>query len=90
VPWEVDVIERLLKEILRGGTSTPAALARQLNTSPEMVTAMLERLVQLGLIETFSPSCDVSSCQDCSLGGYCQKPAQSPGQIWAVKGSQTL
>ena len=83
------MIERLLNEIRSGGPSTPATLAKKLNTSPEMITAMLEKLAQFGLIENFSPGCSDSSCQGCSIDSYCQKPTRTPGQIWSVKKPQT-
>jgi DNA-binding Lrp family transcriptional regulator len=83
------VIERLLSEIRAGGSTTPALLAKKLNTSVEMVTAMLERLAQMGLIENFAPNCADTACQGCSLGSYCQKPARPGGQVWELKKPQT-
>lgn len=78
------MIERLLTEIQAAGSTTPYILAQKLNTSVEMVTAMLEKLVQLGLIENFNPSCADSACQGCSLGGICKKPAQPGGHVWTL------
>lgn len=79
------MIERLLKEIRGGGPTTPVVLAHRLNTSPEMITAMLERLAQMGIIEAYAPNCGDSACQGCSLDSYCQKPPRPEGQVWMVK-----
>ena len=79
------MIERLMNEIRAGGSTTPYVLAQKLNTSVEMVTAMLEKLVQLGLIENYAPACADSACQGCSLDSYCQKPAQPAGKMWTLK-----
>ncbi len=79
------MIERLLTEIRAGGSTTPTVLAQKLDTSVEMVTAMLEKLVQLGLIENYAPACNDSSCQGCSLDSYCQKPTQPASKMWTLK-----
>lgn len=78
------MIERLLTEIRAGGSTTPFLLAKKLDTSVEMVTAMLDRLVQLGLIQNFNPPCGDSTCQGCSLDSFCKKPTRPGGQMWTV------
>lgn len=79
------MLERLLTEIRKGGPVTPTILAGRLNVSVEMVKAMLEKLVQLRLIENFDPSCTTSTCHDCSLGNTCQKTPQTNIRLWSLK-----
>ncbi len=75
------MLERLLKLIQEGKPLTPVVLARQLNTSPQMVEMMMEELVRRGLLKMseFSQSCDSGACNTCYLAKTCHASQQ---RIW--------
>lgn len=68
------MLEQLLKEIRAGGALDAAQLATRLNTSTELVHAMLEHLQRIGLLSDAS-ACAGSGCQGCSLSGSCRPAA---------------
>ena len=75
------MLEKLLTEIRQGGTLDTRKLAVQLNTSPQMVEAMLEHLRQSGILRTYE-SCD-DACGGCSLRQSCGSPKSGkPVQLW--------
>ncbi len=63
------MLEQLLREIHAGGTLETGALAARLNTSPQLVAAMLEHLERLGMIGDYG-DCS-NGCGGCSLQGAC-------------------
>jgi FeoC like transcriptional regulator. len=79
------MLEELLKLIREGGSFDTAALARQLNTTPEMVKAMMEHLRMSGLLRAYDPgNC---SCDHCSLSQMCdpEKKKQEAGHLWVYE-----
>lgn len=63
---------QLLNEIRNGGTTSPATLAAKLNTTPAMITAMLDTLESQGYLKTVDPVCDIEKpCDSCSLSNLC-------------------
>lgn len=78
------MLERLLAEIRLGGPLTTTILARRLNTSVEMVDALLERLVQFGYIKNLNQDCNDAKCQNCSLGGLCKKSSMTEFRLWTL------
>lgn len=76
------MLERLLTELGRGGSWTPALLARQLDLPVEIVEAMLEQLQRMGRIRSFAPDC-ASSCQACSMADNCRIPTGQP-TLWTL------
>ena len=66
------MLERILTEIDRGGTLDTTSLAARLDTSPQLVAAMLEHLERIGLIRSYVNCAD--GCGGCSLRGNCQAP----------------
>ncbi|MBN1305029.1 MAG: MarR family transcriptional regulator, partial [Anaerolineales bacterium] len=76
------MLEQLLKEIRRGGPLETGKLAARLNTSPQMVAAMLAHLQQTGHIQSYQ-ACD-NLCAGCSLKSEC---TSSPViQLWQTTG----
>lgn len=76
--WRADwagerMLERILKEIRAGGTLDAAVLAQRLDTTPELVRAMLDHLQRLGLLQD-AAACAGERCEGCALSGGC-KPA---------------
>jgi Mn-dependent DtxR family transcriptional regulator len=76
------MLEELLKLIKEGGSFDTAILARKLNTTPEMVSAMMDHLRRAGLIRNYNPG--VSSCEHCSLAGSCDadKRRKEADHLW--------
>ncbi len=68
------MLEQLLKAIRAGGALDAAQLAARLNTTPELVRAMLEHLQRIGLLSDAS-ACAGSGCEGCSLSGNCRPAA---------------
>lgn len=72
------MLEQLMAEIRAGGTLEVGTLAARLDTSPQMVVAMLEHLRLSGFIQAYSNCGD--SCMGCSLKSSCG-PGERAGTI---------
>jgi hypothetical protein len=71
----------LISEIENGGTLETSQLAHKLNTTPEMISALLDHLRRSGLLKTYETCGD--GCAGCSLGSLCDyKNGQGAAQIW--------
>jgi Mn-dependent DtxR family transcriptional regulator len=66
----VNMLEKLLDEIRRGGTFETGALAKKMGTTPQMVQVMLEHLQQTGHIRPYQ-ACG-GSCQACGESAFCK------------------
>jgi hypothetical protein len=83
------MLNRLLELLQAGGTHRVADLARQLETTPELVEVMLEDLARMGYLKPVGGECG-EGCAGCSLAGLCAagSPSISPGagggQVWAL------
>lgn len=75
------MLEKLLSEIRTGGTLEVNTLATRLQTSPQLVQAMLEHLQRAGYIRDYS-SCE-TGCSGCALSEDCARPPddRSP-RLW--------
>ncbi len=88
------MLSRLLELLRAGGTRRVSDLARELETTPALVEAMLEHLAHKGYLERVGEKCG-GGCTGCSLGGLCAAGAPSTlpgtggGRVWALanKGS---
>ena len=67
------MLEKLLSEIRSGGTLEVGVLAARLQTTPQMVEALLEHLQRAGYIRPYQTCGD--GCGGCSLKSECS-PAQ--------------
>ena len=73
------MLQQLLFEIRNGGTTSIPILAARLNTTPEMVDAMLETLESQGYLKSVEPACDKEKgCESCSLAGMCSSAQKNP------------
>ena len=63
------MLEKLLKEVKAGSTSSIEDLALKLNTTPAMIRAMLAHLESANLIKKYQP-CE-GSCSGCSIKTQC-------------------
>ncbi|MEW6717184.1 MAG: winged helix-turn-helix domain-containing protein [Chloroflexota bacterium] len=62
-----------LLEILRQnqGTQRVEDLAAALGSSPALVAAMLDDLVEKGYLKQVAQTCAGQQCDSCPLGGFC-------------------
>ena len=76
------MLEELLRLIREGGSFDTTVLAKQLNTTPAMVMAMMDHLRRSGLLKTYDPG--ASSCEQCSLSQMCdpEKRQREVGHLW--------
>ena len=76
------MLERLLALVRAGGTYHIGDLATTLDTSPELVAAMIENLQRLGYLKTVDNTCK-DGCNGCPLVSSCSKPAN--GKLWTLE-----
>jgi hypothetical protein len=74
------MLEKLLTEIRQGGTLDTRKLAVQLNTSQQMVEAMLEHLRTIGILRTYESCGD--GCGGCGLRQSCDTQKSDKPQLW--------
>jgi len=74
---------RLLELLREGGTRQVGDLARELNTTPGLVEAMLDDLIQLGYLEQVGDQCS-EKCANCPMAGSCAKGQEGSGQVWVL------
>ena len=64
------MLSQLLELLREGGTHRVADLARELETTPALVEAMLEDLDRMGYLKRVVGECG-GGCAECSLAGLC-------------------
>ena len=83
------MLEKLLKEIKKGDTTSPVELAKRLNTSTAMVEAMMDTLEGQGYLKTLQTTCPTESpCEDCSLAGMCATHSVGNARIRVLSDKQ--
>jgi DNA-binding Lrp family transcriptional regulator len=76
------MLEQLLAEIRAGGALEASKLAARLNTTPQMVEALLEHLQRAGVLRAYETACS-DGCDGCRLKGFCAPDSShSSVQIW--------
>lgn len=70
------MFEKLMAMLKRGGTLTIDQLARELETSPEVVSGMIDHMARQGWLRSMSASCD-SACDACLFARDCVKVEQA-------------
>ena len=82
------MLNRLLEMLRAGGTHRVSDLARELETTSELVELMLEDLHRLGYLRRVGADCS-GGCTTCPVAGLCA--AGSSGKLWALtdKGSSS-
>jgi hypothetical protein len=77
------MLEGLMNQIRAGGPLDAAKLAAALDTSPQMVEAMLEHLRRAGFLRAYESGSCSDACRGCSLQGFCgPDKRRSTIQIW--------
>lgn len=77
------MLEKLTAILKRGGTVTVDQMARELDTSPEMVGQMLDHMASAGWLRQLEASC-ASTCDQCVFARDCVRNTQS--RVWQVNG----
>lgn len=79
------MLTRLLSLLEEGGTRRVSDLAEELDTTPELIEAMLEDLARMGFVRPVGSHC-CAKCEGCPLAGTCAVggPASSgnKGRVW--------
>jgi len=75
------MLYRLLELLRAGGTHRVSDLARELETTPELVEAMLEDLARMGYLRQVGGECS-GACASCPLAGWCT--AEASGRVWTL------
>jgi DNA-binding Lrp family transcriptional regulator len=73
------MFNRLLTILKRGGTVTVDQMARELETSPEVVSGMIDHMTRQGWLRSMSASCD-STCGECLFARDCTRVETS--RVW--------
>lgn len=82
------MLERLLNEIKKGNTTSPAVLAERLKLLPSMVKAMLETLEEQGYLKTLVTDCNNEKpCDSCALSSLCSTQSGQGMRIRVVDSS---
>jgi hypothetical protein len=75
------MLEQLMAEIRKGGTLEVNQLARKLDTSPQLVSLMMEHLQNNGFLKQYETCFD--GCSACQLAPACDhKKGNGVSQIW--------
>jgi hypothetical protein len=72
------MLDKLLDIIKEGGVRDIASLAEQLESTPELVKAMLAHLERMGYLQAIENCGD--GCDGCSLKSACEKVGTTP--LW--------
>ena len=85
------MLNRLLDLLREGGARRIQDLARELDTTPGLVEAMLEDLARMGYVKRVSTRCS-DSCTECPMSSMCAAGGSSldgsSGQIWVLVDKQ--
>jgi DNA-binding Lrp family transcriptional regulator len=75
------MLEQLMSILKRGGAASIDQLAVELNTTPQMVTQLVEYLEQAGRLKKIGAGCK-QPCSGCYLARECHLIAH--GRIWQI------
>ena len=80
------MIDRLLELLRAGGTHRVSDIAGSLETTPQLVKAMLDELGRMGYLRQLGAQCG-QGCDVCPIVGMCT--AEASGRVWTLteKGS---
>ena len=75
------MLNRLLELLWDGGSHRVSDLASELETTTELVEAMIEVLTRMGYLKQVGGAC-AENCASCSLAGTCT--AETSGRVWTL------
>ncbi len=64
------MLDQLMLILNRGGAITIDQIAREMNTTPEMITQLIEYLERNGLLQQLGGDCQIT-CDGCYLAQTC-------------------
>ena len=70
------MFDKLMTMLKRGGTVTIDQMACELDTSPEVVSGMIDHMARQGWLRSMSASCD-SACGACVFARDCVRVEQA-------------
>ena len=73
------MFNKLMALLKRGGTVTVDQMARELGTSPEVVSGMIDHMTRQGWLRAMSASCD-SACNACLFVRDCSRVGRE--RVW--------
>ena len=73
------MFDKLLTLLNRGGTLTIEQAARELDTTPEVVSGMIDHMTRAGWLRSMSASCD-TCCGECLFARDCARADNN--RIW--------
>ena len=73
------MFDKLLALLKRGGTVTIDQAARELDTTPEVVSGMIDHMTRAGWLRSMSASCD-TRCSECLFARDCTRADNN--RIW--------
>jgi predicted transcriptional regulator len=76
------MFDKLLSILKRGGAVTVEQLARELGTSPAVVSQMIDHLTQAGWLRQVGVSCE-GVCSQCIFAHDCQRFGE--GRTWEIQ-----
>jgi DNA-binding Lrp family transcriptional regulator len=82
------MLSKLLDLLREGGTRRISDLAHELDTTPELVEAMLEDLARMGYVRRVAAQCS-KRCKTCPMAEMCAAEGWSDGQIWVLTSMQS-
>ena len=74
------MLNMLMAEIAKGGPLEVNRLAVSLDTTPQLITMMLETLKKSGFLKQYQ-SCE-EGCGGCSLSSACDHTNMNTAQLW--------
>ncbi len=77
------MLKKLLALIEKNNGYQVEDLARELNTTPKIITAMLGTLTRQGYLGKVEQTCS-SACESCPLAKQCKVASKSSAQIWVL------
>jgi len=81
------MFDKLLALLKRGGTMTIDQAARELDTTPEVVSGMIDHMTRAGWLRSMSASCD-TRCGECVFARDCTRADSQ--RIWSTAGNGHL
>ncbi len=75
------MLDKLLLLVKHGGTLTLDQMARELDTTPEVVSGMIDHMTRQGWLRTMSASCD-SACSACLFARDCLRADRQ--RVWSA------
>jgi len=75
------MLNKLLRQVARGGVHSTAALARELEVSEGLLVQMTGDLARMGYLKPVGDNCE-EKCAACPLAGGCS--IGGAGGVWAL------